>query len=252
MEFAQALEKGIFLKRYKRFFADIDKNGETLVAHVPNTGSMKSCNKSGAECLFSVSNNPERKLKFTLEAIKAESGAWVGVNTSWPSILLKEAFEKKVFKHWQHFDHIQAEVKVNDQSRLDYVLWNSKEQELPHPLKKVNPDEIHHRQKLHFIEIKNTTLANGKVASFPDAVTERGQKHIQELVKLLVAGHSVEMLYVVQRGDVESFSPADDIDPEYGRLLRDAVNKGLKITPVMVKLSPEKFEITGEILKVVL
>lgn len=238
MKFKTAVREGIFLKRYKRFFADVTLGNETVVAHVPNTGSLKSANEPGQPCLVTESDNPERKLKFTLEAIKSKGGAWIGVNTSWPNQLAKEAFENKVFKHWQAFDHLQAEVKLNPESRIDLVLSNTKS------------------GKKHFVEIKNTTMASGDLdnlqgsAHFPDAVTERGQKHLRELMKLVDDGHTAEILFTIQRNDCLQFSPADDIDPEYGKLLRQAIQKGVVATAAIVMLSPTEISLTGKTLPI--
>lgn len=238
MKFKTAVREGIFLKRYKRFFADIELGGETVVAHVPNTGSLKSASEAGAPCLVTESDNPERKLKYTLEAIQMPSGAWVGVNTSWPNQLAKEAFEARVFKHWHDFDELKAEVKLSPETRIDLVLTNTK------------------AQKKHFIEIKNVTMASGEVhskkgtAHFPDAVTERGQKHLRELMKLVKDGHTAEIFFAVQRADCQHFSPADSIDPEYGKLLREAHRVGVKLTAALVDISKDGLHLNGQFLKI--
>lgn len=236
MRFKTQIQEGIFLKRYKRFFADVRLDGEIVVAHVPNTGSMKGTTELGAPCLVTPSDIPERKLKYTLEAVRAASGSWVGVNTSWPNHLAREAFESRQFKHWTKFDQFQAEVKLSPETRIDIVLTDS--------------------QSLlkHFIEIKNVSMAGGDLSSgkgtafFPDAVTTRGQKHLRELMKLTKQGHSAEILFAVQRSDCSQFSPADEIDPEYGKLLRQAAAVGVLITVALVKLSPREILFTGETL----
>jgi sugar fermentation stimulation protein A len=238
MKFKTAVREGIFLKRYKRFFADVKLGKEIVVAHVPNTGSLKSAVEAGAPCLVTESDNPERKLKYTLEAVQMPSGSWVGVNTSWPNQLAKEAFEAKVFKHWHSFDELKGEVKLSAETRIDLVLTNSK------------------TQKKHFIEVKNVTMASGEVhdmkgvAHFPDAVTERGQKHLRELMKLVKDGHSAEIFFAIQRSDCHKFSPADEIDPEYGKLLREAQKVGVMITAAHVDITPKGLEISGKTLKV--
>jgi sugar fermentation stimulation protein A len=237
MKFKTRVHEGVFLKRYKRFFADVELNGEIVVAHVANTGSLKGAATPNAPCWISEAENPERKLRYSLEAVKLPS-SWVGVNTSWPNQLAKEAFEKKIFSHWRSFDELQAEVKINPESRLDLLLTDSKS------------------KKKHYVEIKNTTLADGDVAAkkgcarFPDAVTERGQKHLRELMKLIDLGHEAEILFTVQRGDCAMFSPADEIDPEYGRLLREAHKKGVVITVAFVDISPTEIRLSGKTLPV--
>lgn len=230
-KFKSALQEGIFLKRYKRFFADIEWKGQVITAHVANTGSLKTCSEPGSPCLFSVHDDPKRKLKYSLEMIKAPSGSWVGINTSIPNALVKQALTEKLLKHWQNWEHIQPEFKINEETRLDFRLSEG--------------------EKYHYIEVKNVTLARDGQAQFPDAETTRGQKHLREMMDLMKHGHSAELVFVVQREDVDSFSAADDIDPEYGKLLREAIKKGLRVTALKTKLSPSGIRLTGEVLKVI-
>jgi sugar fermentation stimulation protein A len=229
---AQLLE-GTFLKRYKRFFADFSMDGNTFTAHVPNTGSMKSCNQPGAKCLVSPSDNPERKLKYTLEAVQAETGSWVGVNTSRPNQLVRQAFTDKIFPHWKKFNSISAEVKINPETRIDFLLEGDGAK--------------------RYVEVKNVTFAalkNNKLcAQFPDAVTERGQKHLAELMTLMSKGFEAEIFFVVQRTDCDVFSTADEIDPDYGVLFRNAIAKGLIVSIYTVDISNQGFHFTGKSLK---
>ena len=225
MKFEKPLIEGTFLKRYNRFFADVKIGDETVVAHVPNTGSLKGVNRPNSPCLVSPATNPERKLRYTLEMIQTPE-SWVGVNTGRPNALVHELFHGGAVSHWKKFDRAQLEVKINNQTRLDLALWNSQD---AIPLKKGKLAEI--APPLHFVEIKNVSLAENKRALFPDAVTERGQKHIQEMMDLMDRGFTCEFVFVIQRSDCESFSPADAIDPEYGKLLRQAQKKGLLISP---------------------
>lgn len=237
MEFSPPLKPGRFLKRYKRFFADIEFQGQVITAHVPNTGSMKSCSKPGSPCCFSTSLNKERKLPYTLEMIQAPSGAWVGVNTANPNRLVREALERKLFPWWEGFNEIQAEYKISPESRLDFAL------------SKKSSD------RKHFIEAKNVTLVcevkSGaqviRQAQFPDAVSERGQKHLQDLMRLVSEGHTAEIVFTIQRNDVDSFAPADSIDPKYGELLRQAIKQGVRVTPVLVEVTPEKIQMTNKL-----
>ncbi len=231
MKFHPPLERGTFQKRYKRFFVDIDHNGETLTAHCPNTGSLLGLKDPGLNCLFSTSNDPNRKLKQTLQMV--ESGqSWVGVNTGLPNKLVVELFENDPLDHWKGFDSCQSEVKINQQSRIDLVLWNSNDH---NDLKKWNHNNL--KPPLHLIEIKNVTLARGDVALFPDAVTSRGAKHLDELIHLTKQGFTCEMVFVVQRMDCKSFRAADDIDPEYAQKLKEAHKMGVKITILPCVLS---------------
>lgn len=234
MKFTRKLQQGVFLKRYKRFFADIEWNGQAITAHLPNTGSLKSVNNPGQPCLFSESDNPERKLKFTLEMIGSPDGGWVGVNTATPNTIVKETLQNvigqkndtSVFTFWSDFDEVKPEYKISAETRLDFML------------KKKNSE------KMHFIEVKNVTLAENGIAKFPDAVSERAQKHVRELVQLMEQGHTAEIVFTIQRQDCTAFAPADEIDPVYGELLRAAAQKGLRVTPLVVNLSPEAVELS--------
>lgn len=223
MEWKQKLVEGKFLKRYKRFFADVVVDGETVVAHVANTGSLKSCLQEGTRALLSPATNPERKLRFSLEALESPHKTWVGVNTSWPNSLVKEAFEQGLISDWKKFDEIKMEHKISKETRLDGVL-----------LKQGKP--------ARFFEVKNVTLARGDyaggrgVAQFPDAVTERGQKHLKELIKIVEDGFEAEIIFVIQRLDCIQFSPAADIDPDYAELLKRAQKAGVTLRLLVVRV----------------
>jgi sugar fermentation stimulation protein A len=227
MNFPAPLLSGRFLKRYKRFFADIETlEGEKLTLHVPNTGSLKGCLIEGTECLYTLSSDPNRKLKGTLHFLKMEK-SWIGVNTSLPNQLVKELWEKRPLSHWENFKFVKMEHKINPKTRLDMVL---------------SPSEEHFSggRNLHFIEVKNVTLAEGSLALFPDAVTSRGQKHLEELIALRRAGHTAEILFVVQRTDCESFSACSAIDPVYAEKLRDAHEAGVRITALPCVIDKKK------------
>lgn len=242
MRFEKPLSEGIFQKRYKRFFTDIEFDGEIITAHCPNTGSMMGLKEPGQKCLFSTTDDPKRKLKHTLQMVKAPK-SWVGVNTALPNKLVAELFEKNPLKHWKSFDSLQAEVKINDKSRIDLVLWNSKD----HPdIKKWNHRNL--TAPLHLIEVKNVTLAEKGAALFPDAVTERGLKHLEELIHLVKQGFTCEMVFVIQRTDCQSFKSADEIDPAYGKKLKEAKKAGVKITPLPCEISKKEVRLTDHCL----
>ena len=234
MKTLSPMEQGIFLKRYKRFFADIEWKGQVITAHVANTGSLKTCGEAGSPCLFTVHDNPKRKLKYSLEMMQAPSGSWVGINTSLPNQLVKQALTDKILPQWKDWDEVQPEFKINAETRLDFRLKKIKQ--------KLNPE------KHHFIEVKNVTLMRDKKAQFPDAVTTRGQKHLRELMALMDQGHSAELVFVVQREDCKAFTTADDIDPDYGQIFRQALSAGLRVTVLQTKLSPEGVFLTGQTL----
>lgn len=239
MRYSSRLEEGIFLKRYKRFFADIEWQGNVVTAHVPNTGSMKGCNEAGNLCRLSISDNPTRKLKYTLEMIRTKPGTWVGVNTAVPNQLVREALEAQLLPHWQGITRILPEFRLSPETRLDFAV----EKESAGHSANAEPFR-------HFIEVKNVTMAEGARALFPDAVTERGQKHLRELMRLKDEGHEVELVFTIQRDDVDHFAPADGIDPEYGRLLREAQAKGVRLTPLVVQLSDAEARLTDQLLRV--
>lgn len=224
MQFQHTVKKAKFLKRYKRFFADIEIDGKVEVAHVANTGSMKGCIEPNSECLVTYNDDPTRKLKYTLQLIKTPT-SWVGVNTSLPNSLVHELWEKRTVPHWEKYDHCQKEVTISKETRLDMAMYSSLDK---HELKKERLAKL--RAPLHFIEIKNVTLELDGVARFPDSETTRGQKHITELMGLIKKGYTCEIVFVVQRQDCKEFSPADDIDAKYGELLREAAAQGLKIS----------------------
>lgn len=199
-------------------------DGTEIVAHVPNSGSMQGVKTQGSPCRVSLSKNPKRKLPFTLEMVKGDEGRWVGVNTSLTNKLVSEAFHNKLIPEWKKYDNIKAEVKTGDGTRLDFLLTNKSTQ--------------------CYVEVKNVSMARPPLAVFPDAVTERGQKHLKELMKLKKQGAQAELFFVVQRGDCTSFSPCDDIDPEYGKLLRLAHKKGVKIRCYKCQLTPGGIKIS--------
>lgn len=219
MDYNTPLIEGLFLKRYKRFFADIKIDGKVEVAHVPNTGSLKGICQELQACRVMPSSNPERKLKFTLEQLKLPS-SWVGVNTHRANEIAWEAFINKQIPHWKIYNDGAREVKISAESRLDIKLSNSK--------------------GAHFVEVKSVTLAEKNLALFPDAVTTRGQKHLNELMRLKNEGATAELLFIVQREDCTQFSPAQAIDFEYTRLLIEARNAGVKITIYPATLSSDR------------
>lgn len=228
--FPTPLLEGKFIKRYKRFFADFKLDGKVQTAHVANTGSLKGCLEEGVPCRVSKASDPNRKLQYSLEMLKTPS-SWVGINTSLPAKLVHQLWQEQLYKPWTRFDKAQMEIKINEATRLDMVMWKSRD----YDQEKLNWKEL--KPPLHFIEIKNVTLSGGSQAQFPDSVTERGQKHLIEMMDLIDQGYTCELVFLIQRNDCTSFAPADDIDPEYGKLLRKAKKKGVLITPFSCELT---------------
>lgn len=235
MLFPTPLVDGQLIRRYKRFFADVKlKDSSEIVAHVPNTGSLKGCLNPESPCRLSPVEDPRRQLKYTLQMVQAGTH-WVGVNTHLSNHLVWEAYQENLISHWQTKTSGQREVKISPQSRIDLVLWDS-DSHSPDPAQRLQSSDFEKFQ-FHFVEIKNVTLAERQVALFPDAVTSRGQKHLKELMTLIDRGHTAEIFFTVQREDCHSFSPAVDIDPEYARLLGSATGRGLKVTAMNCQLS---------------
>ena len=198
---------GKLIKRYKRFLADVElEDGTVVTAHCPNSGSMTACSEPGRPVYLSWHDNPKRKLKYTWEIIQMP-GSLVGVNTLVPNRLVKTSIENGLVPELADYETIRPEVPTSKGSRLDLLLTDSLGAKC-------------------FVEIKNCTLVLEGAACFPDAVTQRGQKHLKELERLTGEGHRCVMFYCIQRMDAQVFRPADHIDPKYGEALRTAYLKG--------------------------
>ncbi|MEL6492842.1 MAG: DNA/RNA nuclease SfsA [Cyanobacteria bacterium J06621_3] len=222
---------GRLLKRYKRFLADIELDtGETITAHCPNTGPMTGVSAIDSRVMVSRSNNPKRKLAYTWELIEVHDNGpvWTGINTAIPNRVIRSALESRLFPSLGQYDTIKPEVRygTDNKSRIDFLLTGT-------------PDN-----RPIYIEVKNTTLAEGHRALFPDTVTTRGQKHLRELTDLIPAARAV-MLYFISREDCEEFSPGDGPDPLYGQLLRIAKQKGVEILPCRFQMTPEAIRYRG-------
>ena len=225
MKFARPLIPGRLIQRYKRFLADIElEDGTVITAHCANSGSMEGCKKTGSKVYVTPHDDPKRKLKFTWEIIRV-GRTWVGINTGYPNRIVFEAIEKKKIPELTGYGEMKREVKYGKNSRID--VWLN------------GPDHT------CYVEVKNVTLKDGNVALFPDAVTERGAKHLRELVDQVAAGDRAVMFYFVQRSDCEVFKPADDIDPVYGKLLREAVSKGVEVLVYEAKVTPTQIRLGG-------
>jgi len=224
------LFQGTLLRRYKRFMADIQlDSGETITAHCPNTGPMTGVCLPGNRVAVSMSHNPKRKYAYTWELIEVQDNepTWVGVNTSLPNRVVKLALEQRLISPIGSYQDIESEVVYGQEgSRVDFRLLPSE----------TSPD-----RRLIYLEVKNTTWAQGNLALFPDTVTTRGQKHLRELTALLPHHRSI-LLYFINRGDCTQFTPGDMADPTYGKLLRKAIVAGLEILPCRFKITLEGIE----------
>ena len=227
MNFENKLISGQLIKRYKRFFVDINVNGQIITAHCPNTGSMYGLLKKGNKVWISKSNNPNRKLKYTLEIIE-ENKTKVGINTHSANKIVLDALKNKLIKEFNKIEEIKPEVKFGTNTRFDFQVSNKKEKS--------------------FIEVKNVTLSRKKkVAEFPDAVTTRGLKHINELIKASKKNYKIFILYLVQRNDCKSFKIANDIDSEYANALTKAVKNKLNILCYDCKFSTKGIKLNKKI-----
>ena len=207
------LYRGKLIRRYKRFLADVElEDGRTMTVHTPNSGSMKTCSTPGSEVVVSDSGNPKRKLQMTLELIRVAPGkhGWAGINTSLPNRLVAEAIARGLVRELAGYASLRREVTVEQGSRLDIVL----------------EDETRGRC---LVEVKNVTMIRGRAAVFPDAVTERGRKHLEVLRRAAERGERAVIFFLVQRPDCEVFSTADEIDPAYGRTLRTVLKHGVEM-----------------------
>tara|TARA_B100001121_G_scaffold244283_1_gene218977 strand:- start:148 stop:843 length:696 start_codon:yes stop_codon:yes gene_type:complete len=227
MKFNETLIAGEFIKRYKRFFVDVKIGKEEVVAHCPNTGSMMGLIKKGNKVWLSKSNNPKRKLKYTLQIIE-DQNTKVGINTHLTNKIVFDALSKRKIKNFKNLDKIQQEVRFGKNTRFDFLITE--------------------KNKKTFIEVKNVTLSRqNDIAEFPDAITSRGLKHIQELLKAKKKGFEIYLFFVIQRNDCSKFELAKDIDPEYCELLLKAVKKNLKILCYDCKFSTKRIQLNREI-----
>lgn len=215
-----------FVKREKRFLAHmILDDGSFITAHCPNTGSMKTSMEEGAETVLVKASNPARKYPFTWKAILI-GGHWVGVDTGTPTRLCETILATGFIPELNAYRNVKREHTLNKHTRIDLY---SAPPGLP-PL---------------YGEVKNVTLVENGVARFPDAVTQRGLKHLDELSALARAGNRAAMFYVVQRGDGTTFEPARDIDPAYASGLKRASDAGVEIYVIGTLVTPEGVSATG-------
>ncbi len=227
MNFENKLISGLFVKRYKRFFVDIKINNKIITAHCPNTGSMYGLLKKGNKVWISKSNNPSRKLKYTLEIIE-DKNSKVGVNTHSSNKIVHHALENNLIDEFDNISEIKPEIKFGLNTRFDFLVSNEKQK--------------------YFIEVKNVTLSREKsIAEFPDAVTTRGLKHINELLKASKKNYKIFILYLIQRDDCKSFTIAKDIDPDYAEALTKAVKNKLKILCYDCKFSLKGIKLNNKI-----
>jgi len=211
MNYHAPLIPGILLQRYKRFLADVRlQDGTEITAHVANPGSMLGMKEPGMKVWLSPANNPKRKLKYSWELAEIE-GTLINVNTGHPNKVAQEAVSAGKIAELASYGSLRREVKYGQNSRIDLLLFNEGE------------------DKLCYVEVKSVTLRRDILAEFPDSVTARGTKHLQELEDMVEQGHRAVMLYLVQRQDCTAFTIAQDIDPTYAEALHKAMSHGVEV-----------------------
>jgi len=211
MQFHAPLESGRLIKRYKRFLADIvlDGDGSEITAHCANPGSMMGLKEPGSTVWVSKSDNPKRKLQYSLEIVEAD-GAMVGINTGYPNKLVEEGLLEGRIPELSGFESLKREVKYGKNSRIDILLEGGS----------------HART---YVEVKNVHLMRqAGLAEFPDSVTARGAKHLGELADMVREGHRAAMVFLVQRPDCNRLKLADDIDPAYAKAYGEAMAAGVE------------------------
>ena len=227
MEFTKDLIKGKLIKRYKRFFTDIKLNKEIIVAHCPNTGSMKGLLEQGNEVFISKNDDPKRKLKYTLEIIKVNNNL-VGVNTHFANKIALHGLSNNLIKEVSNNDSIKPEVFFDKETRFDFLIEKNK-------------------QKI-FFEVKNVTLfRDEKVAEFPDSVTSRGSKHLKSLITATKKGYKSYLLFLVQIEGVEIFKIAKHIDKEYYKNYLLAKKAGVIFLAYRCKINSKEIKIEKKI-----
>ena len=229
MNFPDPLIRGRLLKRYKRFLTDVElENGEFVVAHCANPGSMLSLLVEGAEVWISPARNPDRKLKYTWEMIRIGE-ALVGLNTNLANKIVEEAINSGEIPELAGYETLRREVKYGKNSRIDILLES---------------DGV----PICYVEIKSVTMSRShKLAEFPDSVTARGTKHLRELTDQVAEGKRAVMLYLVQREDCDRFSVAEDIDPAYAAGLVEAKKAGVEVLCFGCSVSPEAINVFGKV-----
>ena len=220
MEFTKSLIKGKLIKRYKRFFIDVNLNKQIVTAHCPNTGSMKGLLDEGNDVYLLKHDDPKRKLKYGLEIIKAHKNL-VGVNTHMANKIVNHGLVNNLIEELNNCEKIKPEVFFNEETRFDFLVEKNK-------------------QKI-FVEVKNVTLfRDRKTAEFPDAITSRGSKHLITLIDAIKKGYKSYLIFLVQIQNMEYFKIAKDIDNDYFENYMKAKKAGVNFLAYRCKISSKK------------
>lgn len=226
----EKLFRGKLIKRYKRFLADIilDDTKEIITAHVPNSGAMTSCIEENCPVWVSFHDNPKRKLKYTLELTKMKENL-ICTNTGVANKIAIEAIENKTIKELLNYDTLKPEQKYGQNSRIDILLSNKDD------------------EKKCYVEIKSVSLKLEDSLAFPDSITSRGTKHLQELSQMVKEGHKAVMLYIIQRTDKASFRLASEIDPKYKEAFDKARKDGVEVLVYQSFINEEEIFVNKKI-----
>ncbi len=229
MKFDSPLLQGRIVARYKRFLVDVILDGGNhITAHCPNSGAMTGCIGEGWHAMLTHHDVPERKLKYTLEMTRNGKSGWIGVNTGRTNCVAAEAIQKGYIKELSHYRTLRREVKVDEESRLDILLSGGPD-----------PD--------CYVEVKSVTLLHQGSYQFPDAITRRGQRHLERLMELRTRGFRAVNLFLIQRGGGDHFRPANHIDSRYGELLRKAHDRGVEVLAYECRLTRRGIGIQGPV-----
>lgn len=219
MIFSAPRIQGTLIRRYKRFLADVRlENGDTVTAHCANTGSMLQMAEPGSPVILTEAANPERKTRYDWQLVMV-NGHWAGINTSVPNIMIREGFESGIIPEFKGYESIRMEVGYGLNSRADALLQSARGR--------------------CWVEAKNVTLVENGRALFPDAVTSRGAKHLDELASMAEQGDRAVLFLLSQRMDAESMGIAEHIDPEYADRLQSALARGIEVVSWRAKVTPD-------------
>jgi sugar fermentation stimulation protein A len=227
MNFDNKLISGLLIKRYKRFFADVKVKNKNLIAHCPNSGSMMGLLNRNNKVWITEATNKKRKLKYTLQIIE-KNGSKVGVNTHFTNKIVAHGLQNNLIKNFKKTIKIKSEQVFGKNTRFDFYLEDGNIKS--------------------FLEVKSVTLKRkNRIAEFPDSVTSRGTKHLNELINATKKGFKAYLLFVVQRDDCDKLEIAKDIDPVYSETLIKAVKNNVKILCYDCKFSSKGIVLNNKI-----
>ncbi len=224
MKYSKPLQPVTLIQRYKRFLADVEwPDGSVITVHTANTGSMRGCAEAGSRIWIRDSENPKRKYLYSWEITESLDGALIGVNTGLANQLVAEAIGNGTVTELANYSKLRTEVPYGENSRIDILLEGDDAAQVP-----------------CYVEVKNVTAREGEYAIFPDAVTARGTKHLNELLGMVRQGNRAVIFFCIQRDDVDIFRAAHEIDPTYARTLEYVVGRGVEALAYAVEISPQE------------